>query len=110
MYKKEIINKFKKDGYNVSLLNIDYTDISICYVDINDNRKTYCKLKNSPIYYLILEGKGIFNIEKDFEVKKGDLIEIPVNTKYTYKGNMRMLEIIPNAFNKLEIEEEQIKE
>lgn len=60
MYKKKISDKFKKDGYKVSLLDIDYKDVSICLVDIKNARKTYCKIKNSPIYYYIVEGKGEF--------------------------------------------------
>lgn len=108
MYKKKISDKFKKDGYKVSLLDIDYKDVSICLVDIEDARKTYCKIKNSPIYYYIVEGKGEFLIGEEITVEKGDLIEITANKKYTYKGNMKMLEIIPNSFEKLEVEEENI--
>lgn len=107
MYKKEIKGKIEKDGYKVSLLNIDYKDISICIVDIKKNRETYCKIKNSPIYYYIIEGEGIFFIEEEICVKSGDLIEIPQNVKYTYNGNMKMLEIIPKSFEKLNIEEEK---
>ena len=96
MYKKKIRDKFEKDGYKVSLLDINYKEISMCLVDIEGTRKTYCKIKNSPIYYHILEGEGIFFVEEEITVRKGDLIEIPVNKKYTYKGNLKMLEIIPN--------------
>lgn len=107
MYKKEIKNKIEKDGYKVSLLDIDYKDVSICIVDINEKRETYCKIKNSPIYYYIVDGDGIFFIEAEIHVKTGDLIEIPQNIKYTYNGKMKMLEIIPNSFEKLNIEEEK---
>ena len=30
MYKKKINDEFEKDGYKVSLLDIDYKDVSIC--------------------------------------------------------------------------------
>jgi len=59
MYKKKIIDNFNKDGYSVSIPNIDYKDISISFITINDIRKTYCKIRNSPIYYFIIEGNGI---------------------------------------------------
>ena len=108
MLKKRIINNFHKDGYGVNLLNIDYTDISICYVKINGTRETNCKIKNFPIYYFIIEGTGTFITEDSIVVEKGDLIEVPANTKYTYKGNMYMLEIIPSSFDKLDLEEENI--
>jgi len=109
MYKKKIKDEFEKDGYKVSLLDIDYKNVSICLVEIKDARKTYCKIKNSPIYYYIIEGQGMFFIEDNIEVKKGDLIEITANKKYTYKGSMLMLEIIPNSFDNLEVEEEVVK-
>ncbi len=109
MYKKNIINNFNKDGYSVSIPNIDYKDISISFVTIKNVRKTYCKIKNSPIYYLIMEGSGNFYFDDKITVNKGDLIEIPSNKKYTYSGNMNMLEIIPKSFEKLELEEEIIK-
>lgn len=108
MYKKKIENEFEKDGYKVSLLNIDYKDVSMCLVEVEESRKTYCKIKNSPIYYYIIEGQGIFLIDESIEAKKGDLIEITANKKYTYKGNMKMLEIIPNSFESLDVDEEYI--
>ena len=38
MYKKKIIDNFNKDGYSVSIPNIDYKDISISFISINDIR------------------------------------------------------------------------
>lgn len=108
MYIKEILNNFEKDGYKISLPNVDFKNISICFVEINDNRKTYCKIKNSPIFYYVIEGNGLFIIDNHLEVKKGDLLEITANKKYTYKGKMKMLEIIPNSFENLLIEEDLI--
>jgi len=108
MYIKEILNNFEKDGYKVSLPNVDFKNISICFVEINNNRKSYCKIKNSPIFYYIIEGDGIFMIDNDLKVKQGDLLEIATNKKYTYKGNLKMLEIIPNSFENLSIEEDLI--
>lgn len=109
MYKKKIIDSFNKNGYSVSIPNIDYKDISISFVNVKDIRKTYCKIKNSPIYYFIIEGSGTFYIADKISVNKGDLIEISSNKKYTYSGNMNMLEMIPKSFENLEIDEEIIK-
>lgn len=109
MYKKKINEEFEKDGYKISLLDIDYKNVSICIVDIDGVRQTYCEIKNSPIYYYIIEGNGIFYIEDEIIAQKGDLIEIPVNKKYTFKGKMKLLEIIPNSFENLDFEEELIK-
>ena len=108
-YKKIIKNSFKKDGYEVALPDINHKDVSICFVNTESNRKTYCKIENSPIYYYIISGKGKFIIDDDtFDVKAGDLIEIPENKKYTYSGTLNMLELIPNSFNKLQIEESSV--
>lgn len=46
-------------------------------------------------------------MEAEIHVKTGYLIEIPQNVKYTYNGNMKMLEIIPNPFERLNIQEEK---
>lgn len=108
MYKKNIKDEFEKDGFRLSLLDIEYKDVSICMVNIDGSRETYCQIKNSPIYYYIIEGEGTFYIEDEIVINKGDLIEIPANKKYTYKGNMKMLEMIPNAFNNLDVIEEKI--
>lgn len=109
MYKKKIRNEFVKDGYKVSLLDIDYKDVSICLVEVKEERQTFCNIKNSSIFYYITEGQGTFVIDEDIEVEKNDLIEISANKKYTYKGNMKMLEIIPSSFENLEVKEEPIK-
>lgn len=108
MYKKKIIDNFDKDGYSVSIPNIDYKDVSISFVTIQDTRRTYCKIKNSPIYYFIIDGNGIFYVDDNIAVSKGDLIEISSSKKYTFSGNMNMLEIIPKSFEKLEIDEELV--
>lgn len=109
MYKKKIIDNFDKDGYSVSIPNIDYKDIRISFVTIADFRRTYCRIKNSPIYYFIIDGNGIFYIDDKIAVSKGDLIEISSGKKYTYSGNMNMLEIIPTSFEKLEFDEEIVE-
>jgi len=109
MNKKKITNSFHKDGYRVSIPDINYKNISISFVTLEDYRETYCKIKNSPIYYYIIEGSGIFYADDKILVSKGELIEISSNKKYTYSGNMKMLEIIPNSFEELEFEEEFIK-
>lgn len=109
MYMKKIKGEFEKDGYKVSLPDINYKDVSICLVDVKEDRKTYCTIKNSPIYYYIVEGQGAFLIEDEITAKDGDLIEIPANKKYTYKGQMKMLEIIPKSFDSLEVKEDLVK-
>lgn len=106
--KKNVLNEFEKDGYKVSLFDTEYKDVSICFVEVKDKRETFCTIKNSPIYYYIVEGEGLFFIDDEIVVKKGDLIEILENKKYTYKGNMKMLEIIPKSFDTVTVIDEKI--
>jgi len=51
----------------------------------------------------------VFYVDDKIMVSKGDLIEISSDQKYTYSGNMNMIEIIPKSFEKLEIDEEIVK-
>lgn len=47
--------------------------------------------KHTHIYY-ILEGTGKFIINmQEFEVSKGQLVEIPPRNTFTFKGEMRLL-------------------
>lgn len=97
---------FSKNGFSVILPNIDNKDINICFVDVEEKRETYCMLDNSTMFYYILEGTGIFEIESDvINVTKGDLIEIPCKNKYTYSGNLKMLEVQNNPFDENETHE-----
>ena len=97
---------FSKNGFSVILPNIDNKDINICFVDVEEKRETYCMLDKSTMFYYILEGTGIFEIESDIvKVTKGDLIEIPCKNKYTYSGNLKMLEVQNNPFDENETHE-----
>lgn len=63
-------------------------------------------LDKSTIFYYIIDGNGEFEIENDFiSVVKNDLIEILPKQKYSYKGNLRMLEIQSNPFDENEVHE-----
>lgn len=37
-YKKSIVNSFSKDGFDVSLLNTECNDLSLCFVNIDGKR------------------------------------------------------------------------
>ncbi len=97
---------FSKDGVNVILPKIDNNEVSICFVDVAEERDNYCMLDKSTIFYYIIAGSGEFEIENDFiPVLQNDLIEILPKQKYSYKGNLRMLEIQSNAFDEKEVHE-----
>ena len=97
---------FSKNGVSVILPNTENKDISICFVDVDEKRETYCMLDKSTMFYYILEGEGIFEISgEEINVTKGDLIEIPCKNKYTYSGKLRMLEVQNNPFDENETHE-----
>ena len=61
--------------------------------------KYYTNTLSSKIYYVI-EGKGTFKIKNDFyNVKKGNIIEIPPNTEFVFAGEMELLLIMNPKFN-----------
>lgn len=97
---------FSKNGFSVVLPQIDNKDISICFVETQNGRDNYCMLDISTMFYYILEGNGIFIInDEKIQVKSNDLIEIPPKHKYTYSGNLKMLEIQTPAFNQNDVHE-----
>lgn len=97
---------FSKDGFHATIPTIQNTEVSICFVEVEVERTTYCMLDKSTIFYYILEGTGEFEINNDnVEVQKGDLIEISPSQKYSYLGNMKMLEIQSNGFDESEVHE-----
>ena len=60
----------------------------------------YQKETKSIHIYFILEGKGVANINNEtYKISKGDTIEIPTNTEFAFKGNLKMIEIMNPPFN-----------
>lgn len=97
---------FSKNGFDVILPKISNEEISICFVDINGERDNYCMLDKSTILYYIIDGNGEFEINDEFvPVVKDDLVEILPKQKYSYKGNLKMLEIQSNPFDQSEVHE-----
>lgn len=111
MTKEYIKNKskeidFTKNGFSVNLPKVDNKDISICFVNTEKGRDNYCLLDTSTMFYYIINGKGVFIInDEECVVELGDLIEIPPKHKYTYTGNLQMLEIQTPAFNEKDVHE-----
>lgn len=106
VYIKNIVDSFSKNGFEVSLLNTECNDLSLCFVTIDGKRDTYCMLDKSTMFYYIIEGEGNFEInEENIKIGKNDLIEIPPKNKYTYEGKLKMLEIQSQAFDEGEMHE-----
>lgn len=109
-YIKKIVDSFPKNGFNLSLLNTECDDLTICFIEINGKRDTYCMLDKSTMFYYIIEGEGTFQInDENIKIEKGILIEIPPKSKYTYDGKLKMLEIQSQAFDESEVHEEPVQ-
>ena len=103
---KKVTERFSKSGFDVSLINAKCDSLSISFVNINGNRNNFCMLDKSTIFYYIIDGEGIFEINNEkINVKKNDLLEIPPKNKYSYEGNLYMLEIMSQAFDESEVHE-----
>ncbi|MDE5539534.1 MAG: hypothetical protein K2J20_03510 [Bacilli bacterium] len=99
-------NSFTKDGFKVTIPAIDNNEVSICFVEVEKERTTFCMLDKSTMLYYIIDGSGEFEIESEVvSVKKDDLIEILPKQKYSYKGNMKMLELQSNPYDETEVHE-----
>lgn len=86
------------DGYNVDLNN---ENISITYENVYKGHDKYCtNTKITHIYYVI-SGEGKFKIKDEiYEVKKGNIIEIPPSTKFVFAGEMELLLIMNPQFTR----------
>lgn len=62
--------------------------------------KDNTQIQKSHIYYVISR-KGKCKIKNEiYDVKQGDIIEIPENTKFIFAGKMKLLLIMNTKFNK----------
>ena len=74
------------------------TKMQINYIDCWDKHDNYFIYGKTLIYYIV-EGKGKFKIGNElFDVVAGDMIKVPANTETTYKGPMKLLQIIQDGF------------
>ncbi|MBU1199496.1 MAG: AraC family ligand binding domain-containing protein [Nanoarchaeota archaeon] len=82
------------------LADSNYEKFSVAVVKIVGEQK-FGLDKESDTSYYILDGEGKFFIEdKEFSVKKGDLVFIPKNTKYKDSGQMTLLAFSSPKFDR----------
>ncbi len=87
--------KFFK-GYYLSKKKLN-SDIYL--IEMEYGHKFYQKEKVSTHIYYILEGSGLACIDGNrYNIEKGDIIEIPVDTEFAFKGKMKMIEIMDPPF------------
>lgn len=92
---------FRRDGFDGYIGEINNKNIDITYEKVYKGHDKYCtNTKITHIYYVI-SGKGKFKIDNDiYEVKKGNIIEIPPSTKFIFAGEMELLLIMNPKFTR----------
>ena len=102
-YIRKISNKpdfEEKNYFKGYFLNTNRQDVGIDYIEMENGHKYFqVETKSIRIYY-ILDGKGIACInERIYDIEQGDIIEIPTNTEFAFKGKLKMIEIMNPPFD-----------
>lgn len=103
---KEYIKKFPDkptfskegyfDGYILSEKNLG---VEVDYIDMHKGHEFYQIETKCTHFYYIIEGSGVANINNEiYAIEKGDTIEIPIQTEFAFKGNLKMIEIMSPPF------------
>ena len=104
---KEYIKKFPDkptfstegyfDGY---ILSEKTLGVEVDYIDMHKGHEFYQIETKCTHFYYIIEGSGVANINNEiYTIEKGDTIEIPIQTEFAFKGNLKMIEIMSPPFS-----------
>ena len=99
---EELNKKDYGDTKVTDILNIEeYSKFSVAKVcKIGDDIKLGFDIESDVAYY-VLEGEGICIIEeKEYKIKKGDLIFLPKGTKYKNLKGLTLLAIASPRFDR----------
>lgn len=92
---------FSQDGMDGYSFNLNNKNISIDVIESYKGHERYCTNKVSTHIYYVLQGSGTFKIDGElYDVKSGDIIEIPNNTEFVYAGKMKLFLIMNPIFDK----------
>lgn len=95
------IPDFQQNGFfkGYYLINRN-SGIEVDYIDMMTGHQYYQKETESIHIFYIIKGKGLADINhKVYPIESGDIVEIPINTEYAFKGNLQMIEIMNPPFN-----------
>ena len=86
---------FTQKGLEGFLYSLDSKDLEIYFIDSTEGHDGYVKAKEITHIYYIIQGQGKFILNnEEKEVREGDVVEIPPNVEFTYKGEMKLVMII----------------
>jgi mannose-6-phosphate isomerase-like protein (cupin superfamily) len=99
--KKEQAIEFEKQGVRMMVYNSkdQCPEASIVYQETQKgHREEFYHSKSNFIFYII-EGRGTWYIEdQPYDVKAGDVVIIPPNNRFYYKGNLKQICITSPAW------------
>jgi len=101
-YTLEKSTESNRDGFDINIYNTkkDFERASTALLSVNGFHGRTKNKTNDRIYYVI-EGVGEFIIEdKTISVKSTDVVIIPKNTLYDFKGNMKLFLVHTPAFDR----------
>ena len=98
---KENARKFGWEGINgwAYFSKEEFSGMSCAYIIVEGRHGRIKNLKSDRLYFII-EGRGEFTVNgRQMKVKPGDVVVIPKNTPYDYKGKMKVLLVDSPAFD-----------
>ena len=91
---------FKQKGFDGYNCNLECKKISITLEDVYKGHEKYAMNTKSYHIYYVAQGSGTFKIgNKMYNVTEGDIVEIPPNTEFVFKGKMKLLLIMNPPFD-----------
>jgi quercetin dioxygenase-like cupin family protein len=84
-------------GFECSNKN-DFPNVSIVYAEVNGRHGKIRNIKSDRVY-IVFDGEGEFILNDEvIPVQKMDVIIVPKNTPYDYRGNMKIFLVDLPAF------------
>jgi len=94
IYKKENATEFEKQGVKMRVYNNkeQCPDASIVYQETEKGHSEEFYHSKSNFIFYIIEGAGTWIIEdKLYDVNAGDVIIVPLNKRFYYKGKLKQI-------------------
>ena len=94
IFKKESASEFEKSGVKMRVYNTkeQCSEASVVYQETQKGHLEEFYHSKSNFVFYIIEGKGTWFIEDiTHEVSAGDVIIVPPNNKFYYKGTLKQV-------------------
>jgi mannose-6-phosphate isomerase-like protein (cupin superfamily) len=86
---------FSQKGFDGFTFPLNSKGLEIDLVDVKQGHDNYIISKKCTLIYYVLEGEGTFDVNNEkFNVKAGNLVEVPPGIEFAYSGKMKLLLIV----------------